>query len=227
MRIKKTDLICGHPAADMRALMRAWGEDASDGEILVKDILKLSTDEANDMVEALRAEGFLERINSECPPEAGHFQRTAKGAALAMASAAPPLRRPFARKKLHELIVRMEKANDDSGFIVGVEEATVFGSYLTSAERLGDIDISYTTFRKIENGETFVKASERAARASGRQFGNYVDFLYWPYQQLRLFLQSRSRAYSLGNDEGLLKDITVPRRVIFKNRRPIPAWRDL
>jgi hypothetical protein len=228
MRIQRTERICGYAARDIRALMRAWGEGFSDGDILIRDTLKVSAHEVKGLVKALCAEGYLERAESTfIPGGAVHFQRTVKGAALAMASAASPVRRALAQQRLHELIARMEKANEDPSFLVGVEESVVFGSYLTPAERLGDLDISYTTFRKIDDGGAFIEASRRAATESGRQFRNYVEFLCWPDRQLRLFLQNRSRVYSLAHDEALLKDVTIPRRIIFKDRRPVPDWRDI
>lgn len=152
---------------------------------------------------------------------------TVKGAALANASAARPLHRAVVRQRLHELIERMRRVNEDPAFLVGIDEAVVFGSYLTDAERLGDLDISYKTFRKVEDPRQFTDLSSRAARESGRSFSNIVEKLYWPNEQVRLFLKNRSRVYGLVERERLLEDPTIPRRFIFKDRQPIPGWHDL
>jgi hypothetical protein len=226
MRIKKTELICGHAAADVRTLMRRW-QFPSGGHGLIRATLNVPDGEVKGIVEALQAEGFIERAAKAFPPDPIQFERTVKGAALAMASAARPVHRSLVQTRLHELIVRMEKVNEDPEFLVGVQEAAVFGSYLTSAERLGDLDVSYKTYRKIEDGTAFVEASQRAAQASGRQFSNFMESLFWPERQLQLFLKNRSRVYSLANEEALLQDPTVPRRVIFNDRRPVPDWKSL
>jgi hypothetical protein len=225
MRIHKGQMIHGYPATDVRALLRRWG--LASGVGLIQDELRLPPAEAQAFLASLHQAGLITPVEKLGSWGDGLFTVTVSGAALSMASAAPPVQRSVARKRLHELIGRMEQVNADEDLLLGVEEASVFGSYLTSADRLGDLDISYRTYRKIGDGSRYVDMAERAAHASGRRFSSYLASVAWPDEQLRLFLKSRSRVYSLSVDEDLLRDPAVPRRVIFKDRRPVDGWRDL
>jgi hypothetical protein len=169
---------------------------------------------------ALLAEGYIQR-EAAFGPDTEAYSRTIKGAAVAGASAAPPLKRHVVETRLRELVERMAAANDDDRFYVGVQDADVFGSYLTDAPTLSDLDVHYTTYRKIDDPAEFARVTEDAARASGRRFSRYIDLLFWPEAELRKFLKNRSRVYSLADNSQLLRDVAVPRLAIFRDRRPV------
>jgi len=189
--------------------------------------MNVPAEHARSLLAILVAEGLVEPADYVRVVEGREYRLTTKGLALAQASAARPLHRKTVQRRLHELIERMVQANRDERFYVGVQQAVVFGSYLSATERLGDLDVHYTTYRKIEDGTEFMRVTGEAARASGRHFSTIVDELYWPEDELRKFLKNRSRVYSLGNNEILLKRDDVPRTTIFEGRRPVDNWRDL
>ena len=226
MRIDKGDVILDYPAKDMRTLMRQWVR-CSNPEGLIQEIMAVSPDAAAKLFRELVGEGFIAKDEEPYFDRKVVFHLTVKGAALAKASAARPLHRALVRQRLHELIERMRRVNEDPAFLVGIEEAVVFGSYLTDTERLGDLDISYKTFRKIEDPRRFGELSDRSAQESGRRFSTILEWAWWPNEQVRLFLKNRSRVYGLVEQERLLEDPTVARRFIFKDRQPIPGWQDI
>jgi predicted nucleotidyltransferase len=59
-----------------------------------------------------------------------------------MASAAKPISRASAEKKLAEFLDRVRKVKEDDYFLYKVEKVIVFGSYLGSADLLSDIDLA-------------------------------------------------------------------------------------
>jgi hypothetical protein len=216
----------GLSAVRVRHLMRRWGW-GSGGVQFISDVLELSHEQARELLEALAKEGYVER-NGRGPVSPGwEYGLTVRGTALAQASAATPLRRQTVRRRLHELVERMVEVNSDDRFFIGVQDAAVFGSYLSNDERLGDLDVHYTTYRKIEDSEEFMRVTKTAARASGRAFSSYIDELYWPESEVRRFLKNRSRVYSLGDNSQLLRNPSVPRRSIFQSRAPVQDWRKL
>lgn len=229
MRIEKGQLICGYPAMDLRKLLRKWPTNKHlDG---IQEVMSLPREKAQVLLDALIAEGFVE-VNPDRVPideEDTHYKYvpTVKGGALAQASASKPIGRDLARKRLHELIERMSRVNDDPQFVLGVEEAFVFGSYLSGVDKLGDLDVSYTSFRKIEDGRKFAEAVHTSAQAQGHTFRSFMDELTWPWRHVESFLKNRSPVYSLGHNEGLLADPSIPRIVIFSGRKPVPNWREL
>ncbi len=215
----------GFPSVRVRQLLRRWGRGYG-GTELVKQLMEISEAAAGELVAALIREGYVQK--SELQMSAGwEYVLTVKGTALAQASAARPLHRETVRLRLHELIDRMIQVNSDERFFLGIQDAAVFGSYLTDVDRLGDLDIHFRTYRKIDDTETFTRTTTDAARASGLRFSSFMDELYWPEAEVRKFLKNRSRVYSLGDNSQLLADEAVPRLVIFRDRTPVPGWRDL
>src|SRR5947208_5083131 len=70
------------------------------------------------------------------------YELTDQGTRLAQASAAAPLRRATAERKLREFMARVEQVNQSEEFAYRVNRVVLFGSYLTDAERVNDIDVA-------------------------------------------------------------------------------------
>lgn len=220
MQLSRHTVIAGHTAVAIRALLRKWHEHAGAG--LVEEHLSITETAAQEVIETLVAEGFLEARRTR--RDGVRFDRTVKGSALAMASAAKPLQRTTVEGRLKELIDRMVHVNASDEFLCGVQEAFVFGSYLGTNERLGDLDINLKLYRKETDGDRFVDAALRSADASGRHFSNYLERLFWPETKILLFLKQRSRVYSLHREDPLLeRNPSILRRAIFLDRRPVPT----
>ena len=220
MQLSPETVLAGHPAVSIRAVFRRWSTISA--VEVIADSLGVTVPEAQTVLHALLAEGFVEEVPRRRPFTANTFELTVKGAALAQASAAKPLLRSTVEVKLAELIDRMTQVNADDTFLYGVEEAFVYGSYLSAKDRLGDLDISLRLYRKETDGDRYMEAAKRSARASGRHFGSYLDELGWPETQVMLFLKQRSRVYSIHVQEPLLDDPSIPRKAIFLKRRAVP-----
>jgi hypothetical protein len=91
MRTERGQLILGIPAMQLRTLMRSWGGYREGHDFLRQD-LGMETTAAKAFWSALLAEGYIQR-EAALGPSTEAFSRTIKGAALAGASAAPPLKR--------------------------------------------------------------------------------------------------------------------------------------
>jgi len=80
----------------------------------------------------------------------------------------------------------------------------VFGSYLTDSPRLGNIDIAVELVAREEDCQK-QRALEDAhisyARSKARRFRNILAEVYWPRDEVGLFLKSRARAISLHTTE--------------------------
>src|SRR3989442_8988969 len=84
--------------------------------------------------------GFVERL-----PDTRRevlYTRTLAGSTFAQASAARPLQRATADRKLAEFLDRARQVNGDDHYLYRVKKVLVFGSYLTQADRIGDIDVA-------------------------------------------------------------------------------------
>jgi hypothetical protein len=221
MRLDAKGTVAGVPALKVRALLRKWGSDVAGAHFIGRE-LHVAVREAGGVLSALVSEGLVAEDKDLRQHDTARFVCTVKGNAFAQASAAKPLRRATVERKLTELMSRMVHVNASNEFLVGVEDAYVYGSYLTTQERLGDLDVSLRFFRKETDPDRFMALAQEATRESGRRFATYLDALFWPERKVHLFLKQRSRVFSLHVNEPLLElDPTLPRRAIFLGRRPV------
>lgn len=215
MWIAKSQRIAGQPALVMRQFMRSFGEQAKD-LAFVMEKLQLSRRRAQRLFETLCRLGYLAPHTEPDLPLG--WRRTTQGAALALASAAPPLRRATAERKLQEFLIRVAEVNRNGYFLFRVTKVVVFGSYLSKRDRLNDVDVAIGLAPKERNPERHFQL-ERARTAEalhgGRRFSNVVDELAWPQREVELFLKGRSRALSVHDFRDAILERTEF-RVVFE-----------
>lgn len=81
-----------------------------------------------------------------------------------------------------------------------MERVALFGSMLTDAKRVSDVDLMVELQPTESDQEVHQAQSQqriREALRDGRCFGNYMQELSWPQTEVWHFLKSRSRALSL------------------------------
>jgi hypothetical protein len=181
-------------------------------------VLQISEEKAAELLDALLALGYVGPPSSV--EDKGLFESTVKGNALTLAHASKPIQRKTADRILDEFLARVENVNEDAYFLYKVDDVRVFGSYLTDADRLGNLDVALTLVPFTEDQVAFRKLCEgriREAYKAGRQFSNIVERLFWPRREVLLFLKNRSKALSLHeSDDSVVKDDNA--RVAY--RRP-------
>lgn len=89
----------------------------------------------------------------------------------------------------------------------------LFGSYLTGAATVNDIDLA-VELRPAENDQNLRHQNEqnriREANQKGRRFNNLVERYAYPRNEVLLFLKSKSRYISLHSaDDGILLQTEV------------------
>jgi len=129
----------------------------------------------------------------------GHWKTTNRGRQLALATAAKPISRAAAEKKLSEFLERVKVVRDDPRFLYKVTRVAVFGSYLGGGEDLGDIDLAVGLAHKETDRDKQRELNSRhcwEAQARGRRFGTKLEMLYWPQTEVRRFLKARSGRFS-------------------------------
>src|SRR5713226_9659933 len=137
MRITAEQKIAGYPAVQIRQLMRET-VCRSITPRYVREILQCSDSAAQHVLNQLQTEGFADSVND-------HLEPSTKGSALAMATAAPPLRRDTADRLLTQLVERARTINKDDRWAYRVGMLVVFGSYVRGAERPNDVDVGCET----------------------------------------------------------------------------------
>jgi len=215
LRIDRNKKLAGIPILEIRRLLRRSKNIYQWNVFFVQEELGVSIDQANAIIESLEKEGYVEP--GEISRDEKYWRNTVKGNALALGSAAKPLRRDSAENKLVDFLSRVKQVNESSEFIYKVNKVTLFGSYLSSKERIGDIDLAVTLAPKIQDRDEFWKLNQewiRQAYKAGRRFSNIAEELFWPQREVLLYLKSRSRSLSLHFPEDL--KLAKKTKVIFE-----------
>jgi predicted nucleotidyltransferase len=217
MHIDAKSKIAQVPAIQVRDFLRSthgvyWPWES------VADSLALSAARAKSLVSELLRLGYIERSDVR---DGQYYHITLTGSTFALASAARPLTRQTAERKLDEFLDRVRAVNAGTTFAFRVRRALVFGSYLTDQERIDDIDIAIELAPREKDPEKRMAANEariRAAHKAGRHFSNAINECMWPTEEVYLFLKSRSSAILLYYlDDEILQQTKT--RVIYPEKK--------
>jgi hypothetical protein len=213
LQIRSADTISGIPIKEVRRFFQhvvAWHHDSFNLQWL-QDQLSLDENSATTLALELIAYGYVE------PPQNGAYKLTEQGHELVRASAAGEVSRKTAEAALAGLLERVGRYNSDPSKILTVETVVVFGSFLGTKEKLGDLDVAMKCRdRDVDNrdhGETALAYAER----SGRRFNIFIDRLNWANTELHQILKARKRTIKIQDWASFLRMATEdPDRVHFK-----------
>jgi predicted transcriptional regulator len=135
MRLDLTETFAGVPARRVRDVLRRAGSRWVTPYWLAQ-ATGTSDDQADNLVDTLVSRGLIERDEDE-----DVVKLTEQGIAFSQASL-NTVTRKTADRLLHEFLDRVRALNADEDALYQVPEVVVFGSYLTNAERLGDVDLA-------------------------------------------------------------------------------------
>ena len=225
MRIDPSKMIAGQPALEIRRLLRRTRLAWLNIDTVCRE-LGVSTHEAQRVITGMENAGLIEKEKSVGLDGKDYlfWENTIRGNALAMATTARPVKRKTAEKALTQFLGRVSAINENDEVAYRVTRVVVFGSYLTQASEINDVDLLVdlkprNTNRKEQ--EILERATRARAINNGRQFADIVDELYWPLYEVRLLLKNRSRTLSLHyEDHALVKQLD--HRVVFEYVRCQP-----
>lgn len=224
MQVDPKGTLFGHPALKIRRLLRRFGNwSYSDGYL--EEVLGISAAAARRLRRDLVAEGYLQRDASASGKAAAYWKVAMAGAGLAMASAARPITRATATKRLEAFLERVAVVNATNDFAQRVARVAIFGSYLTEAPRVNDVDLMLH-FVERDRASYQEHSLKRIGLAieQGRQFPNISSEYNWPRDEIMLFLRARTRTLSLHDwqcHEGFLD--ARPHRLLYVARDAPPT----
>jgi len=200
LQIRTTDTISGIPIKQVRSFFRevvAWHRESFELKWLQE---KLSLDDQSALALGLEltAKGYVEL------PDNGAYRLTDKGEELVRASAAGSVSRKTAEAALAGLLERVERYNSDANKVLTIETIVVFGSFLGTNERLGDLDIAVKCCDRNLNEPNRAETALAYAERSGRRFGTFVERMYWPNTELFQILRARKRTITIQDWDSFL-----------------------
>ena len=213
MYIDPKSKIAGLPVLKVRNFLHRAAGPSWTAEYL-KNCFKVPCFEARQIVEELSSLGYIARDNQI--PNIEYWKTTVKGNSLGLASAARPLKRSVADKRVNEFLERVRQANNNDRFLYQVRRVIAFGSYLSNQDRLNDVDLA-VELEPRGSGQDFMRQCYKRiheAQQGGRRFRNISEQFSWPEDEVLLFLKSRSRAISLHAHDAIIDQIQT--KVIFE-----------
>lgn len=212
MHIDAHDQLAGQPIVAVRSFLR---RNALSGFRLI-DAQDAFGSAAGHVVAFLEKEGYVETFT-----EFGYtrYQNTAKGGALSLASAAKPVSRATAQKRLDEFLARCREMGSRPDMLFKVSRAVLFGSMLSEKETVGDVDLAVTLAPKEQDRQkhfALCEAQAHEAARNGHRFSNIVERYAYSEIRARYFLKGRSRVLQIVlGDDAILKQ--AAQRVVYED----------
>jgi hypothetical protein len=156
--------------------------------------------------------------------ETRNYKTTMQGNGLAFAKAGKAVSRATADRVLGNFLVRVTTVNGRRELAFGVESVIIFGSYLSAAKRLNELDIAVELKPKWADDSTFksvCKATTDRAEAAGRQFRNFLGLIAWPQNEVMLILKNRCRTITFCNWDSLFQMEDLRYCVLIGNKERI------
>jgi len=225
MRLSKDQIIAGYPALAVRAFLRRCRSCTIVPATAAYE-LKAGAAEATQFLRELDSLGLIEAAEHPQMEEAAAYEITSRGHAFANASAAKPVLRRTAESALRQFMERLHRVNASSEYVYRVKSAVLFGSMLSEAERLGDVDIAIELSPKVDEEADFRQWCDRrrqVAQDVGRSFGSTFDWVVWPKTEVFHVLRARSRTLSLHEWDQVARMPEVRYRVLWGDPKRIAA----
>lgn len=178
MRIKSNETIGKYSVITIRKFLKHLKNNfCSENEItnFIAYVLKINKITAEEIFEILKNEKLIEIIKDR---DIFFWTTTIKGNSLSMASAAKPILRKTAEKIIKNFLERVHHINEDNYYLYKIKKVIVFWSYLSSQEKLGDIDIAIKLI-PIESNEKkqsiLVQKRAKETIEKGRNFSSFIE----------------------------------------------------
>lgn len=204
MHINSKDTLAGQPILKIREFLRR-NQSCNWGEVTVRSTFNVDSKTAKGIINLLNRRGYVESIQIS---EKTYWKNTIKGNSLALSSAALPISRTTAERKLKEFLDRVLAVRNSKYYLYKVTKVVVFGSYLSDMEKINDIDISISLESKQKNEQRRRRMIEERIDNVifyGKVFRNEGEKICWPQIEVIKFLKGRSRSIGLHIDEEIAK----------------------
>lgn len=222
MRLNRGDRIAGVDGLRLRDYFRRYSESVNYRTVMEE--FSMTKRKAQEVLEALQKLKMISPREFQHDKKMVSYETTIRGNALGMAKSGKPVKRQSAGNVLRELLDRVKGVNARGDLAYLVETVVVFGSYLSDAKRLSDLDVAVELSPRSSDDQTWErlrKASLDRADAAGRRFRNVVEQVCWPQLEVLAILKNRSRTISLCEWQSLLRMEGFRYCVVFGDKERI------
>lgn len=202
MKINPKENLFDIPILRIRNLLKRYN---SISDNIVASFLKINIEHANSIIEELIRLNYIDiRVNDKIFTH----QNTIKGNAFAMSKAIAALSKEKAIKLFDGFLNRVEEVNNNEYYLYKVTKVFLFGSFITDASFVNDIDIAIELKKKdtdynIFNDKNIARIKE--AGSAGIRFNNFIEQISYSQTEVIRFLKSKSRYLSIHLDDEILQ----------------------
>ncbi|MCX7313801.1 MAG: hypothetical protein NTV56_19300 [Alphaproteobacteria bacterium] len=150
----------------------------------------------------------------------GIYKTTTKANALKMAKAVKRMDRATAEALVKGVLERACDINKRKDLLVWVTEIRAFGSYITDAQELGDVDLAGSYLKRIK-GQDWTTLCRAFARANGKNLDALSGMFSYPEKVVKMLLKNRSPRISLHDMEDLERGDNWPSKLIYRWSPPM------
>lgn len=154
-------------------------------------ILKVDGKKAIEILTYLDNQGFIEEADID-----GYWQQSLRGKLLFNKRFSKEYKIGTLRKYLRDLIERAETINSSKEFPDRVACIKIISEYPIE-HRSNGIHAAYSLSRKEITEEEYNSAADKLREKHDRNFGNIVEYVFYPHEAIRAFLKSRSHVLKL------------------------------
>jgi hypothetical protein len=212
MKVDKDRTIGGVPLIKVRDLLRYMGAGrGGSGCIMTR---KEITDRVGlDVADELVRQGLL-AIRPKAREVGPRYELTTAAVRLTRTTMLKRISRAKADFYVGELLQRADDINANPDLLYRVKRITAFGSYITDAADLGDIDIAVELECKIPAGQQRWKVNLARAEASGRKNLSWNNMISFGEREVDLLLKGRNPYISMTYYDNLQR-LNTPTKVIY------------
>jgi hypothetical protein len=216
MKVDKDETIGGKPFKHARDLLRKANRDVA-AEFSAKFF------DPPEVLEEMLKRGWIAR-SRQSGLDGRWYELTELGNSIANARLLKRINRAKANKLVADLLDRVDTINEDGAFVFRIAEVRAFGSYITGANDVGDIDLALRLERRTSEGD-FVEALLKYAEESGRVFNSYFDMLTFAGTDIRRRVRAKSPYISL-HELGELNELKTPSKLLYPRNKETAVLTD-
>ena len=222
MRLDRVARRAQGSARDVRRLLRRFGAEARDLPSVMA-ALRVPERDARRVLTRLARAGYLRRDPER--PEALRWCRTPRGDALAQAGVGRPLSRARADRMLQGVLRRVADINRNPYFLCQVTAVGVFGTYVTDAPLIDELDLVVHIVPKPPAPGSSDEVFRPNRRLPYWRFQRLLPRHEWPHwreRQVELYLVGERQSIVLHRfDDPLLRGQRV--RLVFLEQPAMPG----
>jgi predicted nucleotidyltransferase len=193
MRVSGNDTLAGIPLIDIRNFLRRYRGGHCDITVSgIEGELGVARQQAELILQAMAEAGYVEPESETDGNDASRsYTITKSGSRLCATRFVKRITRAKADALVKQMLERIAEINARDELVFRIKRVRAFGSYVSNAPELGDIDLAVELEQRHPERDIIEQLLARAD-ASGKRLNSYMDRLNYGETEMQRLLKGRS-----------------------------------